>query len=787
MDIAGRCATGHASSMRSNLLMFVALAGCVTTPSYDAPRFAPFQSDLRTYAARQLKEMDVPGVWIALLEVDPLTGDEHLWADHLGEPVHSDASRHRDEIVATHRVASISKLFTDTAAMVLVERGALDLDEPIQTYLPDFAPDNPYGVPITLRLLMGHRAGLVREPPVGHYFDPGEPSLAATVRSLNRTKLVHKPGTEFKYSNPGVGVVGEVVSRVTAKPFESAVRELVLDPLGLRDSDFAPRADLVARQAAGVMWTYDGRVIPTPSWRFGYVPAAELRSTTVDLVRFARSWFPGAARRVLSPEVQASMWAPPNGASRGCALGFFVSSLDGHRKVAHGGAVYGFASTLAALPEEGLAVAVVCTKDFANDVAEAVADRALRAALANRRGETLTPPTFPQPVGRDAARRLAGRWRCGENWVHLYEREGELFYDPNVGVRTRMRRAADGALIADDPLALESRRRLEVLPNGNLHDGAVEYRREVGAPPAAPGELLELLGEYGWEHNTLIVYEDQGRLGVLIEWVVRDLPDREAKDRYSFPPGMYHDDELQFLRGEDGQVEAVQVSGARFERLPGPTAGTFRMAAVRPVPELVEEARKAAMPAALTHGRRPHDLVDLRHVAGGDGIRFDVRYATDRNFLGAKVYKRPVAKLQRPAAEALVRAHRALAAHGVGVLVFDGYRPWWVTKVFWDAAPRHLKLFVADPMRGSRHNRGCAVDLTLYDLATGAPIEMPSGYDEFTARAFPDYPGGTSRQRHYRELLRRAMEDQGFEVYEHEWWHFDHRDWREYAIGNEPL
>ena len=370
----------------------IALTGCATTPSFDAPRFAPFQPDLRAYAERQREQMGIPGVWIALLEVDPETGTEHLWADHLGEPVHSDPSRHRQQVVATHRVASISKLLTDTAAMALVEQGALDLDEPIQTYLPDFAPEDPYGVPITLRLLMGHRAGLVREPPVGHYFDPGEPSLAATVRSLNRTKLVHKPGTEFKYSNPGVGVVGEVVSRVTAKPFESAVRELVLDPLGLRDSDFAPRGDLVARQAAGIMWTYDGREIPTPSWRFGYVPAAELRSTTVDLVRFARSWFPGAACRVLSPEVQASMWAPPNGASRGCALGFFLSSLDGHRKVAHGGAVYGFASTLAALPEQGLAVAVVCTKDFANDVAEAIADRALRAALANRRGETLAPP-----------------------------------------------------------------------------------------------------------------------------------------------------------------------------------------------------------------------------------------------------------------------------------------------------------------------------------------------------------------------------------------------------------
>ncbi len=763
------------------------LAACSSTPSFDAPRFQPFEADLRAFAQRQLEEMDVPGVWIALLEVDPSTGVEHLWADHLGSPSDSYPPGRQREVLATHRVASISKLFTDTAAMVLAERGALDLDAPVQTYLPEFAPKDPYGVPITLRLLMGHRAGLVRESPVGHYFDPDEPTLAATVASLNDTTLVHRPGTEFKYSNPGVGVVGEVVARVAGEPFEDAVRELVLAPLGLHDSDFAPRAELVERQASGVMWTYDGREIPTPGWRFGYVPAAELRSTTVDLVRFARSWFPGAPRRVLSRAAQERMWALPDGQTGGCGLGFFVRRLDGHLRVGHGGAVYGFASSLAALPEQGLAVAVVCTKDFANSVADAIADRALRAALANRRGERLPPAQFPTELGAERARALAGTWRCGDNWVQLYERDGELFFDPNIGVRTRMRAAADGWLVADDPLSVGGARRLRELPSGELYDGEVRYVRDLSVPAPAPAALEELLGEYGWDHNTLIVYEDQGRLGVLIEWVVRDLPDLEEKDRYSFPPGMYHDDELVFMRDGDGEVVAALVGGARFERRPGPSAGTFRMEAVRPVEELVAAARVAQAPARLLRGRRAHDLVDLREVDGGEGLAFDVRYATTNNFLGAKVYDRPVAKLQRPAAAALVRAHRSLAAHGVGIQVFDAYRPWWVTKVFWDAAPRHQKLFVADPMRGSRHNRGCAVDVTLYDLATGAPVVMPSGYDEFTARAYPDYPGGTSRQRYFRELLRRAMEDQGFRVYEHEWWHFDHEDWREYAVGNEPL
>jgi D-alanyl-D-alanine dipeptidase len=146
-----------------------------------------------------------------------------------------------------------------------------------------------------------------------------------------------------------------------------------------------------------------------------------------------------------------------------------------------------------------------------------------------------------------------------------------------------------------------------------------------------------------------------------------------------------------------------------------------------------------------------------------------------------------MAYLQRPAAEALKRVHDRLSEHGYGLLIYDAYRPWHVTKMFWDATPEKYHNFVADPAKGSRHNRGCAVDLTLYDLKTGKPVEMVSGYDEFSDRAFPDYPGGTSRQRWHRDLLRRAMQAEGFSVYEAEWWHFDYKDWQKYPILNKTF
>ncbi|MDH4066102.1 MAG: M15 family metallopeptidase [Acidobacteriota bacterium] len=168
-------------------------------------------------------------------------------------------------------------------------------------------------------------------------------------------------------------------------------------------------------------------------------------------------------------------------------------------------------------------------------------------------------------------------------------------------------------------------------------------------------------------------------------------------------------------------------------------------------------------------------------------IRLDIRYAGTDNFLGKPVYPEARAFLQRPAAEALVAAHRDLARNGYGLLVHDGYRPWAITKLFWDMTSGFQREFVANPAQGSKHNRGCAVDLTMYDLATGTAVEMPSGYDEMTPRAYPDYRGGPPEARATRDLLRQAMERHGFTVEPNEWWHFNYRDWEQYPIVDIPF
>ena len=201
-----------------------------------------------------------------------------------------------------------------------------------------------------------------------------------------------------------------------------------------------------------------------------------------------------------------------------------------------------------------------------------------------------------------------------------------------------------------------------------------------------------------------------------------------------------------------------------------------------------------AVLAALAHAQRPP--VDARAdrppalvevVTLDPTIVLDVRYATNDNVAGRRLYPSARAFLQGPAADALVRVHQALAADGLGIVVLDAYRPWRVTKALWDATAPERRGFVADPARGSRHNRGAAVDVTLFDRASGTPVAMPSAYDDFSERAYPTYAGGDAPARAQRDRLRAAMEREGFFVHPSEWWHFDYKDWADYPILDVPF
>ncbi|MEX2178292.1 MAG: M15 family metallopeptidase [Gemmatimonadaceae bacterium] len=318
----------------------------------------------------------------------------------------------------------------------------------------------------------------------------------------------------------------------------------------------------------------------------------------------------------------------------------------------------------------------------------------------------------------------------------------------------------------------------------------LEFRRQ---PDTIPTRWRDLIGEYGPD-TTLrwFALERDGRMHILDQrgnYVpLAERHDSAAAAVFDAPIAMAGvAGEVRFQKDPTGRPFGIMLGDMVMQRRnvePPPGASQLRITPVRPIEELRREALAATPPAETGSFHLP-ELVEL--VTLDSTLRLDVRYAGDNNFLGTALYEQPRAFLQRPAAEAVARANQLLRPLGYSLLVHDAYRPWYVTKIFWDAVPADIKWLVADPAQGSKHNRGAAVDLTLYDLEANAPAEMPGTYDEASGRSGAFYPGGTSLQRYHRALLRRVMEHAGFSVNPLEWWHFDYRDWRSYPIMNQPF
>jgi CubicO group peptidase (beta-lactamase class C family)/D-alanyl-D-alanine dipeptidase len=749
-----------------------------------ASKYAALVDSLKPWIDKEVKAKQLPALSIALVDDQKI-----VWSHGFGfaDPLHKTAAT-ADTV---YRVGSVSKPFTTLLLMMLVEMGLIDLDAPVQNYLPKFQPKNPYKKAITLRQMVSHRSGLVRESPVGNYFDDSSPSLAETVRSLNETTLVYEPETKTSYSNAALATVGYVLERTQKEAFPKLMQAKLLDPLGMKNSSFDPGPKLREKMAQAVMWTYHGREFPAPVWDMGMGPAGSLYSTANDMGKFLSFLFArgkAGEKQLLKKETLESMWKiqfAKKGDKTGFGLSFFVSEFEGRRRIGHGGAVYGFATDLSALPDDKLGVVVIASRDVANAVTRHIADVALKGMLAVRNGKPLPKMEETTAIDRDLARKLEGRYQSDKKGADLVWKEGKLFLYPLAGGSRVELRTLGKEIIADDLLGYG----VKVIPEfekDQLKIGDKTYKRvPTPKPGPVPSKFRGLIGEYGPDHNILYIFEKDGKLHCLIEWVFLYPLEEVNENEYKFPDfGLYQGDKLIFKRDKTGRATSVEAASVPFRRrkIPGETAKVFTIKPSRPLDELRKLALAAKPPEEKNPLFKKLDLVDVTKL--DDTIKLDIRYATTDNFLETPFYTSARAFMQRPAAEALVRVHKKLADKGFGLLIHDAYRPWFVTKMFWDATPEKWHMFVADPLQGSRHNRGCAVDLTLYDLKTGRPVIMPGLYDEFSDRSYADYPGGTSRQRWHRDLLRRAMEEQGFTVYPAEWWHFDYRDWRQYPIMN---
>jgi D-alanyl-D-alanine dipeptidase len=173
-----------------------------------------------------------------------------------------------------------------------------------------------------------------------------------------------------------------------------------------------------------------------------------------------------------------------------------------------------------------------------------------------------------------------------------------------------------------------------------------------------------------------------------------------------------------------------------------------------------------------------NELVNLETFI--PGIVLDIRYATDNNFMKEKVYTLAKAYARKPVAEALKKAQADFKKLGYSIKVFDGYRPYAATVKFYESY--RDTTYVASPYRGSRHNRGCAIDMTIVDLKTGEDVPMPTEYDSFKKEAWPSTPVKDPIIKKNRDLIISVMQKHGFKVNSSEWWHFDFIGWQKFEV-----
>lgn len=323
---------------------------------------------------------------------------------------------------------------------------------------------------------------------------------------------------------------------------------------------------------------------------------------------------------------------------------------------------------------------------------------------------------------------------------------------------------------------------------------------EAAVPKDAPKDIKHILGMYYGNGENILIRENNGRLELLYR-IAQDDKCFAAANLYTLTkvhfdsytlneagPMSSTEANVRFERDSDGYGISCRVGGHTYSRyFLGQTTGE-RAAAFR-LPErsaedwtkLRDEAAKAAVPAALAAGEQAK-LADAGRLTG---IKINSVYATSDNFFGAPLYATPKLYVNEALLPALTKVQETLKPYGYGLVLWDAYRPWNASKLANLALPADKKEMLEDPeTKGSIHNTGNAVDVGLYDLATGEEVELGSGFDEPSLRQYASYPGGTARERYLRSLLRETMELYGFKGIEMEWWHFEYATNTQYAHLN---
>ncbi|MBN2475280.1 MAG: serine hydrolase [Pirellulales bacterium] len=550
-------------------LLFLAAVGHGAPADVD---YAPVVAEVEQLVKAELDRGILTGVSVALVSDQRIVFAEGFgWAD--------EATRRPATRQTIYRAGSISKLFTALSAMQLVERGVLELDRPVNTYCPDFRIVVPFedADPITLRQLMCHRSGLVRESPVGGYFDPGEPSVSETVASLADCVLVHRPNTKTKYSNIGVTVVGHVVSKVSGQPFSAYARDHLLKPIGMTGSAFL--ADQAVREhlATSYMQVADGRGgfrrIESPVFELGTLPAGNLYTSAEDLGRFLVFLFAAGTvegKPLIKPESLETMFTPQLvEAESGFGLGFHVGRFRDYKQVSHTGAVYGFSSSLTAVPELKVGVVVLANEDIATGPVRKLSAAALERMADARLNIAAAPEVALASAEPPEVKPYLGGYESESYWARIESHGGQLTAVVS-GQRLVLTAidadeySADGRWATDSPV--EFARDDDGRVSGFEALGQTFRRVDPQAVPPVPDAWREFLGSYGPDFIPLVVSIKHGHLYAMTENMVDYRLTPLNRTVFKMPPGMYEDEQLVFQVGPDGSVHGTVLAGMILRR-----------------------------------------------------------------------------------------------------------------------------------------------------------------------------------------------------------------------------
>ncbi len=543
-----------------------------TTAAVAQPRYEGAIAEIERIVADELERGIIKGVSIAIVDDQTVVHARGYGLAHL-DPATPATEK------SIYRVGSISKVVNALAIAQLVDQGKLDLDVPITQYDPTFHINNPFDntEAITLRHLLCHRSGLVRESPVGSYFDMSEPSIMESVASLASCALVEPPNTRTRYSNIGPTVAGRVLEQVTGNTYDLHLREHLLEPLGMTSADFSrPESEHVATGYMRIAQP-DGSFVyhqPAPVFELATSPAGNLYASAEDLAQLAKMIFAGGkanGKQIISEKMLKEVFTVQlTDADSGFGLGFMISNFAGHRAVSHNGAVYGFSCSFIALPETKVAVIVLTNEDIASGPLARITHHAMHQVLHAKTGQDLPAVAATVELSATDAEAIVGEYESESYWATISTGDdGEVFANISSQEMTlrhvgSLRFEADGRFVHAGGVAFE--RDGEGSVTGFTALGQRFKRVDPDAVEPLPAAWERLLGVYGDPIIPQIISVRHGHLYAMTENMVdyRMRPLNQAV--FHMSPGLYAHEQTVFQFDADGIVHSIIMANVLMPR-----------------------------------------------------------------------------------------------------------------------------------------------------------------------------------------------------------------------------